>query len=85
MVIGLAHEFGFGETSDLVQAFVDQTGVTFPVGFADGSLMNDVAWPEAISPFPRQLLLNRDHEVVYVASEHRQSDLEWAIVSAIAQ
>lgn len=85
LVVGLAAEFGFGETQEVVEAFVDQTGVTFPVVFADGSVLNDVDWPDSLSPYPRQLVLDRDHRIVYVASEHHQSDLERAIDDAVAE
>lgn len=82
-MLGLALEYGFGETEPLVRDFQEQTGVGFPIAWATGDLFYRVDWPDSLSPFPRQLVLDRDHEVVYVASEHRQGDLEAAVRAAV--
>lgn len=85
MVYGLARTSAFGETPELVQTFVEQTNVTFPVGFSPDTLFPLVAWPPAISPYPRQLVIDRDGVVTYVASEHRQDELTAAIEAALAR
>ena len=59
--------------------------MTFPLARASGEIFDKVAWPAGLSPFPRQLVLDRDHVITYVASEHRQSDLEDAVAAAVAQ
>lgn len=58
--------------------------MTFPIAWDDGELRNRIAFPDAISPYPRQVVLDRDGRITYVASEHRQTDLVSAIDSAIA-
>lgn len=84
-MIGVAVEYGFGETDEALRAFVDQTGVTFPITRSNGELFTQVDWPGALSPFPRQLLLDRNHRVAYVASEHRQDELEAAVEEAVGR
>ncbi len=82
-MLGLVLDQGFGETDAVVRDFVEQTGVTFPIVWAEGSLYFQIDWPDALSPFPRQLVLDRDHRIVYVASEHRAGDLDAAIRVAV--
>ncbi len=77
---------GLAGSDDLttVQAFLAQTGVTFPIAWDDGVLRNQVAFPPAISPYPRQVLVDRRGRIAYVASEHRAEALTAAIDAALA-
>ena len=77
-ILGLAGS----DDNETVAAFVEQTGVTFPIAWDDGVLAAQVDWPQSISPYPRQLLIGADGRIVYVASEHRDSDLRAAIEAA---
>ncbi len=73
---------GFGETEATVSAFVDDVGATFPFVMDDGSY--DLwQYPDSLSPFPRQVLIGADGVVAYIASEHRQADLEAAVRDAL--
>jgi hypothetical protein len=71
-----------GETDETLAAFLDQTHITFPVLWDSGSY-GDLDWPEAMSPFPRQALVGPDGTLLYVAAEHRPSELEAAIHDAL--
>jgi len=76
-VIGIAAG-GFGESEATLRDFVATTGVQFDVVVDDGSY--DLwDFPGALSPFPRQVLIGAGGSIAYVASEHRQSDLEAAV------
>ncbi len=59
--------------------FVDQTGVTFPIVWDDQSLRGQIEWPAGISPYPRQVVLDGEGRIVYVATEHRDAALRSAI------
>ncbi len=72
----------FGETDELLRAFRDQTGITFPMAWDDGS-RDDYAFPQSISPYPRQVLIDRDGTVVHLASAHRPDVLTEAIKVAL--
>ena len=64
-------------------AFLEQTGTTFPIAWDDGILQDEITFPEAISPYPRQVVLDRNGRIAYLASEHSHSDLVSAIESAL--
>ena len=81
-VLGVAAG-GFGEDTETLEAFIEQTGVTFPVVW-DEETYWQYAFPEAISPFPRQVLVGRDGAVRYLASEHRATELRVAVEAALA-
>ena len=80
-VLGLAG----GEGLDTVNAFVEQTGVTFPIAWDEGVLRSQIAFPDSISPYPRQVVIDRDGVIVYAAAEHSDSDLAAAIEGALAR
>jgi len=75
---------GGGETEETLQAFIEQTGVTFDIAW-DSSTYNDYDWPPALSPYPRQALVGRDGTLRYVAAEHQGGALEAALVEALAE
>jgi len=70
------------ETDALLREFRDQTGVTFPIAWDDGS-RGAYAFPASISPYPRQVLVDRDGVVVHLASSHRPDVLTEAIEAAL--
>lgn len=76
-VVGVATG-GFGEDAETLAAFLEQTNVTFLVVWDDGTY-GQYAWPDALSPFPRQALVDRDGVVTYLASEHRPAELREAV------
>ncbi len=76
LILGVAPS---GEGLETVNAFLDQTGVSFPIVRDDDSLRHRIEFPSALSPYPRQVLIGPDGRVEYVASEHRDSELEAAL------
>ena len=75
---------GMGETDLALDAFVEQTGITFDVAW-DNDSYGSYAWPASISPFPRQALVGKDGTLRYLAAEHQGTALEAAIVTALAE
>jgi len=75
---------GGGETEDDVAAFLDQTGISFPVAWDDNSY-SSFAWPDSISPFPREALVGRDGTIRYLASEYHAEALQSAVETALAE
>ena len=65
--------------------FIEQTQVTFPVGWDDNRSYSQFSWPSAVSPFPRQALIGKDGTVKYIAAEYDQVSLEAAIEAALAE
>jgi len=76
-VLGVATG-GFDESEATLDAFAEQTAVTFPI-VHDSATYQLFSWPPALSPFPRQVLIDRDGVVRYLASEHRPAELDAAI------
>jgi peroxiredoxin len=82
-VLGVASG-SFGEDDTTLDAFQAQTAVTFPLVWDEGTY-GLYAWPSALSPFPRQVLIGRDGRVRYLASEHRADELRAAVEEALAE
>jgi len=80
-VLGIAA----GDDDATVHSFVEQTGVRFPTVWDDDYLRHQVAFPAHISPFPRQILVDSDGTISYIASEHSLGDLEAAVAEAVAR
>lgn len=74
----------FAEDPETVEAFVEQTGVTFPVVW-DDETYGRFGWPDGPSPFPRQALVDRSGVVRYLASEHREAELRAAVDEVLAE
>jgi peroxiredoxin len=74
----------FNETEATLDAFAQQTGVTFPI-VHDADTYSAYAWPSALSPFPRQVLIDREGVVRYLASEHREEELRAAVEDVLAE
>ena len=55
-----------GESPAMVQMFVDQTGVTFPIGFDTAESYKSFRYGGAISPFPLDVIVDKDGTVAYV-------------------
>ena len=54
-----------GESHAQVQAFIDQTRVTFPVGFDNGESYKGYEYGGAISPFPLDIIIDADGKIAY--------------------
>ena len=66
----------------MIADFIDQTGIRFPVVYDEGTLLNEIAFPTSLSPFPRQVLIDADGTLQYVASEYSDTDLRNALSEA---
>lgn len=82
MVIGLNSGGLGGETQAMIQAFMTQTGVTFPIvqdpqGYA--------AWEDAASasPFPFDILVDKTGIIKQIYREYDATALEAAIVQEL--
>jgi len=73
-----------GDTDAQLEAFLDQTGIGFPLVRDEGTY-SQYSWPPSISPYPRQALVGRDGTLAYAASEHQLQALENALVAALAE
>ena len=74
-----------GDTTAIVQAFVDQTGVTFPVGWdATGSYF-DFPNEGAISPFPLDVVVDREGRIAYISREYDAEALRQVVEQLAAQ
>ncbi len=73
-----------GDSDDQLDAFLEQTGISFPLVRDEGTY-GQIAWPPSISPYPRQALIGRDGKLAYSASEHQLAALENAVEAALAE
>jgi hypothetical protein len=80
-VVGIA-DFSWGDDPATVDAFVAQTGVRFSIGVDTGTFSR-WDWPPSPAPFPRQVVLDRQGVVTYIAGEHDAAALDAAIVDAL--
>ena len=78
MVIGIdpGGLFG-GDTADIVNQFVEQTGVTFPVGWDRSGSYSAfrTGGGGAISPFPLDVLVDADGKIRFITREYDPSEL----------
>ncbi len=54
-----------GESPAMVQQFIDQTGVSFPMGFDTGESYKEYGRGRSISPFPLDVIIDQSGKVVY--------------------
>lgn len=68
-----------GDTTEIVQSFVDQTGVTFPVGWDAAGSYNQYPNLGAISPFPLDVVVDENGNIAYINREYDAEGLLAAI------
>ena len=61
-----------------LRAFASQTGSRFPLVW-DRHSFEAIAWPEGVSPFPRQLLLDSAGRATYLSARHEPRALRAAV------
>lgn len=76
-----------GDTAAIVEQFVAQTGVTFPVGWdANGTYgVFRGGGGASVSPFPLDVVVGRDGVVRYISREYEADELASAIEAALAR
>lgn len=85
MVFGLSGD-GLGqETPATVQAFKDQTGVTFPLLLDDTTYDEYALSDPKITPYPLDVVAGGDGTIVYLRHELDIAAMEAAINAAISQ
>lgn len=70
------------ETVETIELFIEQTGITFGVLHDVAGSYKAFAFPKAISPYPRQVLIGAGGTVLYLNSEHDDAALRLAIEAA---
>ena len=66
------------DSTSQIENFVELTGVTFDVVQDEGSF-DEYAWEFGLAPYPRQVLLDGDRRITYLASAHDPVALAAAI------
>ena len=74
-----------GESPAMVQQFVDQTGVTFPMGFDTGETYKEYARGRAISPFPLDVIIDQQGRIVYAKRMYEGDAMVAVIDELLAQ
>jgi peroxiredoxin len=62
--------FKGGDDAARVASFAKQTGVTFPVGLDVNNSYGAFTSAKGISPFPLDVIIDRDGRVAYVGTEY---------------
>ena len=65
--------------------FIDQTGVTFPMGWDRGGSYRSFLGGPGLSPFPLDVVIDRDGTVVYVNREYDAAGLRAAVERLVAE
>lgn len=69
-----------GDTAEVVEQFIAQTGITFPVAWDSGSYVTfRAAAGSALSPFPLDVVIAQDGSVAYLSREYDASQLQAVI------
>lgn len=82
VVLGLNSGGLGGETQALIQAFIDQTGVTFPI-VQDAQGFSQWESSPGISPFPFDIVVDKNGVIKQMYREYDATALEDAIVSEL--
>ena len=83
-LLGLSGDGLGAETPATVQAFKEQTGVTFPLLLGDTSYSQYALNDEKITPYPLDVVADSNGNIVYLRHELDIAALEEAIVAALA-
>lgn len=68
-----------GDDPARIQTFIDQTGVTFPMAQDFGQSYGDWVQTPSASPFPLDIVIDRQGVVLYVSHEYNPAELVQAI------
>jgi len=68
-----------------VRDFIEQTGVTFPVGWDDNGSYRRFRPPSGISPFPLDVVIDREGRIVYLSGEFDSEAMQRAVEQVLAE
>jgi hypothetical protein len=74
-----------GDTAAIVNQFIDQTGITFPVGWDASGSYFAYAGGESVSPFPLDVVVDRNGIVAYVNRQYDPEGLKQVVEQLAAQ
>jgi len=86
-VIGMDPGGLFGaETTEIVQQFIAQTGITFPVAWDQFSYSAfRAAGGGGVAPFPLDVVIDQNGTVAYVSREYQAAAMQAVIESLLAK
>lgn len=76
---------GGGDTTSIVQQFVAQTGVTFPIGWDSGATYSRFRTGAGVSPFPLDVVVGRDGRVAYLSREYDAAAMRTVVERELAK
>ena len=86
MVLGVSGGDIFGgDDVERVNAFIDQTQVTFDVGFDLTQSYDAYRRGPGVAPFPLEVVLDRAGNVQYISREYDAAALDDVITSLLAE
>ena len=74
-----------GDTVEILEQFVGQTGVTFPIGVdVNQTFERYAANEDGISPFPLDVIIGKDGNIEYLAREFHPDEMT-AVIDRLLQ
>jgi len=64
-----------GDNAAILQAFADQTQVTFPIGTDLYRSYQTYAVGDSISPFPLDVIIDRDGNIAYLSRQFNADEM----------
>lgn len=74
-----------GDDDERVNAFIDQTGVTFDVGFDLTASYESYNRGPGLAPFPLEVVIDRQGRVRYISREYDATALDAVITTLLAE
>ncbi len=74
-----------GEPAKLLADFAEQTGITFPLVYSQGTLQRFAFPPGVGYPFPRDVIVGPDLRIVSVKTSFSIEEVEADILSALGK
>lgn len=75
-----------GENPSLLQDFVEQTGVTYPIVADSGSTLNTLAFPAGVGyPYPRDVVIGKDLTVRSIKNSFNAAEMQTLVENLLAE
>ena len=74
-----------GDTQAIVEQFIEQTGVTFPVGWDASSSYFSYPQNNALSPFPLDVVVDKEGRIAYFSREYDGEAMRAVVHALMAQ